>query len=74
VDEERHGPLALQMLVNLCGDRAEKWQEAQMVAEACLQARIGLWDGVVQQIAYAKAPEQDGATLPGVTEGIRRQS
>ena len=54
VDEDRHGPLALQMLVNLCGESAEKWREAQTVAAACLQARISLWDGVVRQIAYAK--------------------
>jgi len=58
VDEDRHGPLAMQMLVNLCGDSAEKWQEAQTVAEACLQARLGLWDGVVRQIACAKGPER----------------
>lgn len=48
VDADHHGPLALQMLVNLCGDRAEKWREAQTVAETCLQARLGLWDGVVR--------------------------
>ena len=54
VDEERHGPLALQMLGNLCGESAEKWREAQTVAVACLQARIDLWDGMVRQIAGAK--------------------
>lgn len=54
LDEEHHGPLALQMLGNLCGDSAERWREAQAVADACLQARIALWDGVVRQIAYAK--------------------
>jgi len=58
MDEDRHGPLAMQMLINLCGESAAKWREAQTVAGACIQARIDLWDGVVRQIAYAKQIEQ----------------
>jgi hypothetical protein len=54
LDEDRHGPLARQMLAHLCGESAARWREAQTVAETCLQARIALWDGVVRQIAYAK--------------------
>lgn len=60
LDEDRHGPLAMQMLVSLCGDTAEKWGEAQTVAGACLQARINLWDGVVRQIGCAKRKSSGG--------------
>jgi hypothetical protein len=50
LDEERHGPMAMQMLTNLCGDHAERWHQAQTVALTCLEARIRLRDGLVSQI------------------------
>jgi hypothetical protein len=57
LDEERHALLALHMLVTLCGEPAERWQQAQAVAISCLRARLALWDGVVQQIARARHGE-----------------
>jgi hypothetical protein len=53
LDEEHHGPLAMQMLAHLCGEHAERWRQAQMVAITCLEARLRLWDGVVSQITCA---------------------
>jgi len=47
LDGEDHGPLAEEMLMELCQDDAEKWQEAQESAQKALQARKILWDGVV---------------------------
>lgn len=50
VDEEHHGPLAKELLLHLCGNNEEKIANALEVGEKCLQARIKLWDGVLQEI------------------------
>jgi hypothetical protein len=51
LDEERHTPMALQMLMELCGDDALKWRQARETAQTALLARIALWDGVVERVA-----------------------
>jgi hypothetical protein len=51
VDGDHHSHLAIAMLEELCGDDEQKWQEATETAKAALQARIGLWDGVMAAIA-----------------------
>jgi DUF3050 family protein len=53
IDADRHGPMALQMLVQLCGDDPRKWKEAEDAARVALFARIALWDGVAEQITSA---------------------
>jgi hypothetical protein len=50
VDGEDHGPMALQMVSELCGDDPVKWQEATEAAETALRARIALWDGIAASI------------------------
>jgi len=50
VDSDEHGPMALRMIAELCGDDAVKWREAGEAAEEALLARIALWDGVVDGI------------------------
>jgi len=47
LDGGKHGPLAMRMLAQLCGDDARKWQEATDSALAALDARMALWDGVL---------------------------
>ena len=54
VDEVHHTPMALHMLAGLCNDNPRKWREAEEAARMALNARIALWDGVVEQIAIAK--------------------
>jgi hypothetical protein len=54
LDEERHTPMALQMLAELCGDNCDKWREAEATARTALKARITLWDGVAERIAIAR--------------------
>ena len=46
LDEEVHTPLAIQMLVELCEEDEQKWNEAISVAKLCMKARIHLWDGI----------------------------
>jgi hypothetical protein len=50
VDGEEHGPMALRMVAELCGDDAAKWQEATDAAEMALRARIALWDGIAETL------------------------
>jgi len=50
VDGEDHGPLALRMVADLCGDDEGLWEEAACAAEAALLARLALWDGIMHGI------------------------
>lgn len=50
VDGDEHGPMALRMIAELCGKDAVKWGEAGEAAEAALQARLALWDGIAEAL------------------------
>jgi hypothetical protein len=50
VDGEDHGPLSLKMVSDLCGDDARLWEEAAAAAEAAIEARVALWDGILAEI------------------------
>lgn len=50
VDEEEHGPMSLRMIADLCGEDKLFWEEAKQAATEALQARLALWDGIVQRI------------------------
>ncbi|MGC6479813.1 MAG: DUF3050 domain-containing protein [Flavobacteriaceae bacterium] len=50
LDGDEHGPMALQMIENLCGTDPEKLYEAIRAAQQALQMRINLWDGILQSI------------------------
>jgi hypothetical protein len=47
VDGEDHGPLALRMIADLCGQNEQLWEEAGQAAETALVARLALWDGIL---------------------------
>ena len=67
LDEERHGPMSLRMLVELCGDDPCKWKEVEVTVRVALNARIALWNGVADQIAGARTRRikvNDGASGP----------
>ena len=53
VDGEDHGPLARRMIEDLCGESEMLWEQAASAAEAALQARITLWDGILARIQAA---------------------
>lgn len=50
LDADEHGPMAMQMITELCGTDAQKWLEVEEVSIAALEKRIGLWDAIEEQI------------------------
>ena len=50
IDGDSHGPMALDMIKNLCGSDPLKWKEAISASKSALQKRISLWDGINLQI------------------------
>ena len=50
VDGEEHGPMALQMVRELCGTDPVKWHEAEAAATVALEARLAFWDGILTRI------------------------
>jgi hypothetical protein len=46
VDGEQHTPMAMQMLIDLCGDDEARWTECAATVGEALQARLALWDGI----------------------------
>jgi len=50
VDGGEHGPMALNMIQELCGDDPHKWQEATSISIEALKMRMHLWDGVLNEI------------------------
>jgi hypothetical protein len=51
VDGEEHTPMAMQMLVELCGDDKTKWRECIHTVNVALDARARLWDGILAAIS-----------------------
>ena len=50
LDGGEHGPLALELISNLCGDDDDKWKEVEETAIACLVARKKLWDSILANL------------------------
>ncbi len=50
LDADEHGPMAMQMISELCGTNETKWKEVEEVSMRALEKRIGLWDAIKEQI------------------------
>ena len=50
VDSEEHGPMALKMINELCGDDEKKWSEALNASISSLKQRINLWNAIEKSI------------------------
>ena len=50
LDADEHGPMAMQMITDLCGDDAQKWSDVEEISILALEKRIGLWDAIEEEI------------------------
>jgi pyrroloquinoline quinone (PQQ) biosynthesis protein C len=50
LDADEHGPMAMAMVTDLCGENSQKWEETQEVSLQALEKRIGLWDAIEENI------------------------
>lgn len=50
LDADEHGPMAMQMINDLCEDDAQKWKEVEEVSILALEKRIGLWNAIEEEI------------------------
>jgi hypothetical protein len=50
LDADEHGPMAMQMITELCGTNETKWKELEEVSIEALEKRIGLWNAIEEQI------------------------
>lgn len=55
LDGDHHGPLSLRLLNTLCGDN-QAADEATAAARQAVEARLALWDGVLEAINARHAP------------------
>lgn len=46
LDGDEHGPMAMNMISELCGNDSKKWQEVEEISKRALEKRIALWDGI----------------------------
>lgn len=50
LDADEHGPMAMQMIDELCQQDALKWKEVEETSIQALERRIGLWDAIEEKI------------------------
>jgi hypothetical protein len=50
LDADEHGPMAMTMINELCGEDSKKWAEVEAVSVLALEKRIALWDAIEEQI------------------------
>lgn len=51
LDADEHGPMAMQMIEELCNNDDHRWDEVREVSIQALEKRIGLWDAIEEQIS-----------------------
>ena len=51
LDGDSHGPLALNLISELCEDDQEKWERATQAAKSAIQARIDLYSTIEEKLS-----------------------
>ena len=51
LDGDDHGPIALRMIENLCGDDEKKWEDVMKIAKKSIEMRILLWSHIDEMIS-----------------------
>ncbi|UPT71723.1 MAG: DUF3050 domain-containing protein [Flavobacterium sp. JAD_PAG50586_2] len=50
LDADEHGPMAMQMISELCQEDEHKWKDVAEISILALEKRIGLWDAIEEKI------------------------
>lgn len=58
LDEDEHGPMALEMVSHLAHNDSKKWDEIEKISIEALEKRILLWDAIDDQIKNKSWSEQ----------------
>ncbi|AWG20512.1 heme oxygenase [Flavobacterium faecale] len=51
LDADEHGPMAMEMITELCENDPVKWREVEEVSILALEKRIGLWNAIEEHIS-----------------------
>ena len=52
LDGDDHGPIALKMIENLCGNDEKKWEEVKEISKKSIDMRIKLWSHISSKIEH----------------------
>lgn len=50
LDGDEHGPMAMLMINELCGENETKWKEVEEISIQALEKRIALWNAIEEKI------------------------
>jgi hypothetical protein len=51
LDSDEHGPMAMGMIAELCGNDTEKWSDVEKISVLALEKRIELWNAIEEMIS-----------------------
>ncbi|MFI9560918.1 DUF3050 domain-containing protein [Nonomuraea endophytica] len=55
VDADEHTPMAMRMLIDLCGDDDRKWTQCADTVTTAMEARLALWDAIHNAIMAGRS-------------------